>query len=167
MHRDHTSSEEWAPYPAWPGVEVSTSGRVRRHGKAKELPVTEEGYRRAMVKIGGVVHNRLVHRMVLEVFVGVCPPGMQCRHLDGDRENNVVGNLSWGTARSNWDDRRRHGTDSVGERNPSARLKEWEVLDIRARHGAGGVSQSRLAEDYGVTQSTISLVLLRKSWRHL
>jgi hypothetical protein len=63
-----------------------------------------------------------VHRIVLEAFVGMCPEGMEARHLDGDRQNNHVSNLVWDVYVVNVSDRRAHGTDQVGDRNPNAKL---------------------------------------------
>ena len=42
-----------------------------------------------------------VHRLVLEAFVGPCPEGMECRHLEGDTANNALSNLAWGTPQEN------------------------------------------------------------------
>jgi hypothetical protein len=42
---------------------------------------------------GGVKKSRAVHRLVLEAFVGPCPPGYQCCHWDGVATNNRVENL--------------------------------------------------------------------------
>jgi hypothetical protein len=50
-----------------------------------------------------------VHRLVLEAFVGPCPPGHECRHLDGNPANNQLSNVVWGTPAQNAADRRRHG----------------------------------------------------------
>ena len=49
-----------------------------------------------------------VHRLLLAAFVGPCPEGMECRHLDGNRLNNKLENLCWGTHYENIQDRTRH-----------------------------------------------------------
>jgi len=53
-----------------------------------------------------------------------------------------------------------------GRRNPAAKLAEPDVLEIRKLY-AKGARQVELAESFGVTQSTISLIVLRKKWRHV
>lgn len=58
----------------------------------------------------GKSHTRYVHRLVLEAFVGPCPPGMVACHNDGDSANNAVGNLRWDTVKNNIGDKYRHGT---------------------------------------------------------
>ena len=53
-----------------------------------------------------------------------------------------------------------------GERNPSAKLKNADVVAIRRRYAAGGISLARLAKIYGVGTSTIHRVVRGKSWTH-
>jgi hypothetical protein len=53
----------------------------------------------------------MVHRLVLEAFVGPCPIGMQCRHFpDPNPANCNLKNLQWGTPMENTEDKRVHGT---------------------------------------------------------
>src|SRR5580765_1006210 len=67
--------------------------------------------------IGIWTGNRTVRRkiahLVLEAFVGLRPLGMVCRHLDGDRNNNNLSNLAWGTPSENVRDSVLHGTHGV------------------------------------------------------
>jgi len=53
-----------------------------------------------------------------------------------------------------------------GESHALAKLRDEDVLTIR-RDYANGVLQSVLATRFGTTQSNISLIVLRKNWRHL
>lgn len=52
--------------------------------------------------------QRHIHTLVLEAFVGPCPEGLECRHLDGDAGNNRLTNLRWGSRMENQKDRRFH-----------------------------------------------------------
>lgn len=54
-----------------------------------------------------------------------------------------------------------------GEQGYSARLREEDVLAIRAAYAGGGVSQQLLAEKYGVSQSHIGYIVRRKVWTHV
>lgn len=58
-----------------------------------------------------------VNVLVLTAFVGPKPPGHVSRHLDGTRDNNVLGNLAWGTPSENAADADRHGLVPRGERH--------------------------------------------------
>ena len=50
----------------------------------------------------------------------------------------------------------RDGTNPRGERNGHAVLTEKDVLEIRRRYAAGGVTQQALADEYGMARSSIS-----------
>jgi DNA-binding MarR family transcriptional regulator len=54
-----------------------------------------------------------------------------------------------------------------GVRHRSAKLTEQDVLDIRARYAAGGIRMQDLADEYGVTKKTISVIVSRKKWTHI
>jgi len=74
-----------------------------------------------------------VHRLVLEAFVGPCPEGMECRHLDGDPSNNRLENLRWGTPAENTEDKRKHGRHTSKARyytheGKTLILKDWARL---------------------------------------
>lgn len=60
-----------------------------------------------------------------------------------------------------------HSRAVRGELNPGTSLTDQNVRDIRRRYAAGGISQHQLATEYGCTQSTISLIVLRRSWQHV
>lgn len=80
----------------------------------------------------GVGYKRYyIHRLVLLAFVGPCPPGMECCHIDGNPINNRLSNLRWGTRRENMEDRVRHGCDNGGIRNGMSRLTVADVVEIR------------------------------------
>lgn len=122
-----TTDEIWRPVVGREGwYEVSNLGRVRsldrvvpilsRRGSVrsclyrgrllKSCPDKRSGHLHISLGAGSV---RKVHHLVLEAFVGPCPPGMQCLHGDGDPTNNALANIKWGTASENMLDRVRHG----------------------------------------------------------
>jgi hypothetical protein len=107
-----------------------------------------------------------VHRLVLEAFVGPCPDGMECRHLDGSRTNNNVANLCWGTKKENCADTIRHGRTRRGDGVNHSRLHAEQVVEIRAAW-AGGASFHGLARRYGVTRRAIQMICKRLSWNHV
>lgn len=167
--------ERWLPIPGYEGYyEVSDLGRVRsvdrtipgrwgetrRRGRLTKLLLDKDGYHRVNLNKLGVAKQVGVHQLVLQAFVGKCPVGEQALHGDGVRTHNVLGNLSWGTPRANCADRRRHGRGPNGARNPRAKLCEELVRRIRADRR----SQTVIAADFGVDQTTVSSIRLRKTW---
>jgi DNA-binding transcriptional regulator YiaG len=61
-------------------------------------------------------------------------------------------------------DRIRDGTTNKGERSNTAKLTSAQVLDIRTRVGE---TQSKLAEEFGVSKRTISDTIRRRTWKHI
>lgn len=53
-----------------------------------------------------------------------------------------------------------------GERNHNAHLTLEQIKAIRTRYEQKEVSQSKLALEYGVAQTTISAIVRRTNWRH-
>ena len=115
-------TEQWRVIPGHEKYQVSDHGRVksfqptsgsnggRRKGSQDRIlkPWVSGGYQ--MVDLGRHNH-RLVHRLVLEAFVGPCPPGLECRHGDGNKANCDLSNLSWDTRSVNAIDRTTHNQD--------------------------------------------------------
>jgi hypothetical protein len=160
--------EEWKAIEGSPYYEVSNKGRVRSHDrlingriyKGKMLKGninSPSGH--LMVNMAG--RREYIHRLVLESFVGECPPGLECRHLNGRATDNRLENLAWGTALENHEDRRVHN----GGTHPRSKLTPAQVLTIREEIGSS--SQRALASKYGVSLRTIQLIVHRLTWKHI
>ncbi len=108
----------------------------------------------------------LVHRLVLEAFVGLCPPGMQCRHFpDPDPRNNWVGNLQWGSQSENEADKFVHGTSNVGERNGRAKLSNKKAARMRRLWATGRYYQRELAAMFHTTQGNVSMIVNNSTFK--
>lgn len=179
---DHKSiiPEGFREIPGYPRYAINQSGTIlsicvggyedktRLWSDAKKInaDTDKDGYPRVSLIHNGRRLTAKVHKLVLLTFVGQCPNGMQCRHLDGNKTNNHVLNLAWGTRAENANDKMLHGTTTKGEKSNTAKLTADDVIEIRKRF-ANGETQTAIAKDFSVTQSSISLIVLRQSWRHL
>jgi len=171
--------ELWRPVVGFEGLyEVSDLGRVRgldrlvpRRGGTTRLQSGivlrdrsgPKGYRMVGLCRGGLVSGRYVHRLVLEAFIGPCPPGQEACHRLGLRADNRLSELRWDTKAANQADRVTHGTDQRGERNACAVLSTRDVVTIRA----SPLSQRVLARQFGVQQQSISKIKTRIRWSHV
>lgn len=119
------STEQWLPIVGYEGLyEVSDLGRVRnveyidargsvRRERMKRLAIDTSGHLQATLTKDGKKRRALVHRLVLEAFVGPCPDGMEgCHSPDPNPANNSLDNLRWDTHSENMRDTVRHGTNS-------------------------------------------------------
>lgn len=167
--------ERWKPIPLFENYEASSLGRVRRvspgngttPGLVKVQQVTRDGYFAVNLYVDGKAYHRNVHHLVCLAFHGLPPEGTdQARHKDGSRTNNKPSNLAWTNALGNAADRRMHGTEAVGGKNPNAKLDEGDVIDIRHRLKAGE-ARAKIAARYGVSKDTIHMIAQNKAWRHV
>lgn len=105
---------EWRPIPRTSGTYLaSDDGRIWGPGRWGNGGVLSpywgsNGYAYVHLSVAGKKRTRLVHRLILEAFVGP-DDDRECRHLDGDRSNNHLDNLAWGTHSENVEDTIRHG----------------------------------------------------------
>lgn len=179
--------EVWKTVPCCKVYEVSNLGRLRsktrivrrknRWGNEVDYVVRsrllkphssdDKQYVAATLSNNKKMVYTLVHRLVLEAFVGPCPNGMECCHEDGKPGNNRLNNLRWGTSLSNHDDRRRHGTIVRGEKNASAKLTESKVRRMRRLWDEGKASLNQLMVQFGMSKATTYQILIRKLWRHV
>lgn len=164
--------EVWKVHPEFGAYEISDRGKVRRIGVAPGAKVGRilklfqipKGY--FFLRLHNK-YNKYIHRLVLEAFVGECPEGFEARHLDGDKGNNNLSNLCWGTHAENQVDRVRHGMNNNGSKHGLSKLTENDVLQIRARYIPRVVTQQMLADEFGVVRPNISMILSRNAWAHI
>lgn len=120
-----------------------------------------DGYGHTSVK----AKRYLAHRAAYEAVHGPIPEGMCVLHRCDTPGCINEQHLFLGTKGSNNKDRAAKGrsADSHGERHSNNKLTNKDVIAIR--------SDTRphrcIAADYGVTQTTISNVLSRRTWNHI
>lgn len=97
--------EQWRQIKGFPMYEVSTRGRVRswhtRRGRILRGKLCDGSYTQVCLRFEQVLKYKMVHLLVLEAFVGPCPPGHQGSHVDSDPANNTLPNLLWETPQQN------------------------------------------------------------------
>lgn len=125
-----------APIKDCPKYFITKQGNVysNHYGelRLRKAKTTKKGYREInLIHKSGKQKFIRVHKIVLETFIGRCPKGWEARHLNGNRSDNRLSNLRWGTRKQNANDKRRHGTMPWGERSKLSKLNELQVRIIR------------------------------------
>ena len=126
----HRNTEVWKDVPGHEGrYQVSSHGQVRsvawryirsngrsytNQPRVLAQSTTNSGHRTVGLFRDKKQSTYLVHRLVLEAFVGPCPDGMEACHADDDPANNHVSNLRWDTRQENMLDRSRNGIHHFG-----------------------------------------------------
>jgi len=93
----------------------------------------------------------------------VPPKGMEVCHTCDVKTCVNPDHLFLGTHQDNADDMVAKGRSAKGIRCGNAKLTDDEVLLIRARYNAGGVTQHALADEFGVGTSQICRIILLQS----
>lgn len=107
-----------------------------------------------------------VHMAVALAHIGPPPfDGAIILHKDGDRKNNHVSNLRWGTISENSKDADKHGKLRKGERHPMRKLDEASVRWVK--QACGEMTQTGMAGVLGVSISAVNNILRGKTWVHI
>lgn len=172
-------SEQWVSVLDYEGFyEISDFGNARRTTTQGGRPSGRQmrpGSRRNYLNFTLSVENRqrtlCAHRMVWEGFNGPIPEGMQINHINGNKADNRLSNLEICTPSENT----LHAVHVLkrawtkpphvpGEKNGRAKLSASDVEKIKELR-ATGLSQQKIADQFGVDQTNISSILRGASWR--
>lgn len=126
-------------------------------------PFTRVQFGYGRIHIDGVTHR--VHRLACEKMHGTPPPNQaHVAHTCGNGHLGCVNpmHLRWATIAENNHDKIAHGRSSRGKRNPTAVLDENKVREIRKLRGV--MTQRAIADRYGVSNQTVSLILKGGVW---
>lgn len=117
----------------------------------------------------GTYRTSYAHRVSWEMANGPIPDGMFVLHKCDNRACVRPDHLWLGTQTDNMrdcsDKGRKPGIPKFGASNPGAKLTDAHVKIIR--YVGNRLSQQRLADEFGVSQTLIGCVLRRKIWPHV
>ena len=163
-----SNDEQWLTIEDFPDYQISDMGRVKsfKSGKPKILSACNFGlYQALYLRRDGRKHIKYIHQLVSQHFIGPAN-GLDTRHLDGDRSNNCLTNLAYGTRKENMDDARNHGTMARGSKLPQAKLTDSKVIELRKLRKEG-ITVPALAKQFGITLRTVYRALTGESWSHI
>lgn len=169
--------EIWKDIAEYTGIYmISNYGRIKslsRKGCVRDrilkAKMGKNGYQQIILCKNGILKSYLVHRLVLEAFIGSCPIGMESCHNKGNTSNNFIGNLRWDTKKSNKNDSKIHGKlpDQKGSKNNNAKLNEWKIRIINRLLEDGCLTQKEIGKIFKISQTHISDIKNRKKWRFI
>lgn len=172
--------EIWKDVPGYEGqYQASTLGRIRSvdrvvvhhykdgstserlvKGRIKKQTKRYDGYH--MIGFNHSGYTPLVHMLVAYTFLGPRPnPSCQVMHLDGDKDNNCVSNLAYGSPReNNLDKLMKHGRGCP-------KLRKEQVQEIRQLLASGKYTNTAIGKMYNVSNVMISRIKLGKAYKWL
>lgn len=164
---------QWAPLYA-----VRTDGAVisRVSGTPRPLrPRLVNKYHHVTLCVDGRKHQRSVHRLVLETFVGE-RPDLVANHLNGVRTDNRLENLEWTTPSGNAQHAYATGLHTISEKHrQSAReigrqrgkLCEADIRNIRAMYHSGNTNKAALARKFKINRKSVHMILNGTLYGHV
>jgi hypothetical protein len=160
-------SSEWIQHPVYKDYYFSRYGFAAslKNGKFRILKGTtcgQYGYK-AICVVGK--KKIYIHRTVCELFNGLSLPGQECRHLDGNNQNNDASNLQWGTASENARDKILHGTNGAGEKNSMAKLTRKQVEEMRRMKSTHLLTYKEIANKFDVSRITAWRAINKETWK--
>lgn len=183
--------EVWLPVVGWEGLyEVSNRGRVRSLDRLLiftrvRLKIVQQcrvvrkgrmlvchgqqssGYLAVNLSREHQMSRKVVHRLVMQAFVGPGAYGEQVNHINGDKCDNRLENLEWVTPAENT----RHAF-ALGLRftrrgyKVKYRVTPTQVKEIRCL-SAEGWSLRMLVDRFDAPMSTINRIVLRQTWKNV
>ena len=171
------NTEQWKPVVGMERFyDVSNRGRVkskhrigrRPKGGVLSLSSNTKGYRRIRLSGCGRCFSIVVHRLVLEAFIGPPPSQLhQTNHKNGIKSDNNVTNLEWVTPTQNNHHAMSNGLwlPNLGEAHGRAKLHASDIPVIRALQGKE--SSVAIGKRYGVSSAAITLIWRRINWKHI
>jgi len=167
-------NEIWKDIPGYEKLyQISTFAQIRslnfKHSRRKILKQTldSDGYLIVGLSKDNKCKRLKVHRLMLLTFIGPSPfPKAQTRHLDNNKQNNLIINLKYDTSKENHDDKKIHGTNPIGSKNNNHVLIEEQVLNIK-KDLISGLSYTEIAKKYNISKSAVAHINKRRSWKHI
>lgn len=108
------------------------------------------------------------HRLMCELAHGKPPrKKMDASHSCGNGHLGCINpkHLRWDTRAGNHSDKIEHGTTNRGQAHPSSKLTENQVREIRAL--SGKMTNSKVADMYGISAGHVCYIQKRKEWTWL
>jgi hypothetical protein len=165
----------WKTLEEVQGYEVSALGEIRcvlrgqgrRFGQVLSPHRSSRGYWEVRIRVDGKSKIVSVHRAVCAAFYGPCPDGMQVRHLDGDKNNNRLDNLRYGTPKENGEDNARLAAIPRGEDSHANTALTLADAQQAVDWLAEGASPTAIALALEVPRNAIYKIKYGESWTWL
>lgn len=157
--------------PGFKNYSATQDGRIWSHNRRPgwvKPSLDRAGYiRYNLVSDSGKRKGLYIHQAVALTYLPNPDDKPFVNHLDHNKANNSVGNLAWCThlenIRHDWQNKTRQ---VLRGEQLSSKVTEKIALSIRQLH-ALGCSQTLIAKKFGISQPTVSQIVLRKTWKHL
>ena len=118
------------------GYRITSDGKVFSEKTGREMiyDLRSGGGLGVKIIVDGKRYNKLVHRLVAELFIPNPDNKQQIDHIDGDKHNNSVENLRWCTDEENQS--YRHEQGSLNHGSKSKTVEEYRDGKLYRTHNS-------------------------------
>lgn len=150
MKKGKIMKEIWKTVKGHPSYEVSNTGKVRKN---LSQSLDAEGYPRVSID----KRHMRVHQIEMETFCEKKHPTDMVNHIDGVKNNNLLSNLEYVSAKEN-----SQKASQMGLMNPGHRKREIVVINLRTKEVKLYPSQLHVAKMLRITDSEVNKCLRGK-----
>lgn len=187
MEKKIKGNNEWFDVPGYENeYQITRDGIVRSKPRYVNSPAAGgrrllagkeiktrliKGYPAFHPCVGGKKRTVYIHRLLAMLFVPNPDNKPYVNHIDGRKDNNEISNLEWCTHKENMRHAFMTGLATYpdvgpGERSPSSKLRNEDVIEIKKRIAMGEGNKS-IARDFGVSPGTIGFIKTGETWSHI
>ena len=159
---------------------VSSEGRIKSLGRWVRNPQGERWLVERILRLSSngvyktvhlckdnIVKTALVHKLIMEAFVGPVPKNKEVCHNNGNPVDNNITNLRYGTKSENALDKIKHGyVQPNGSKSGGSKLVENQVYFIKYALDLG-IKSKALAKQFGVGRQCISDIRNNRTWTQI
>lgn len=153
------NNEIWKEMLNFPNYEVSNLGRIRRERNGRVIKQFRDanGYLRVSLWYNKRKYNKYVHRVVWGTF-NFCDCEKTIDHIDGNKQNNLLGNLRCIDMLDQYVERKYTPKTNVYELNSDIKA------EIQKKYN-DGASYHSLAVFYKLPYNYVRTTMMRGSWK--
>lgn len=146
-----------ALYREW----ISGRGAKRKHEEFILKPFNFKGYSRVSLTKNGKIKDYLIHRLVLQAFVG--HSSLECNHIDGKKSNNYINNLEYCTRSQNV----RHAINNHLYKTKLTLSQVYRIKFIDKYCNPKWGYWTKLSRSLNISQPTVCDIIKNRTWKHV
>ena len=135
---------------------ITNYGKREYGGKFINPFICNSGYLAVNLTKKGYRKQYLLHRLVLEAFLGKPPEGMECCHNNGIKIDCKLENLRWDTRKNNHKDQIIHGTKPKVSKKITKEIAE-EIKELQDK-------LHEISKKYNLSKIQIWRIKTNKAW---
>lgn len=139
----------------------------KKNMKPKKTHEIKGGYLRVSIKVGKKQKLVLIHRLVVENFIGPIPKGMEIDHVNGNKKDNSVSNLEIVSPEENMKRAKLNNLIPQGRDRHSTKYDEDLIHKICKYLKDGNFNKKEIAEILHVPVGLVRSIACGSKWKFI